>query len=212
MILLFQRFWGNHFQFQLLDDIDSIISIITIQAKQLKTMLRADPFPLAAEGVVCSSPPFTSAQISRSPSWREATYSDLIKTGLSHLHLTPLLVHGQSTNFCCQLKTINHIRVLGKFSRSFSVIFDTLWLIRSFSTGNCSWIPLINAPVPGRSQFWIPEKLRLLNHRSHCSPGLLPAENLHCLLEDLEFCGTRQRRWHDIKRTRVLKHPKNYQQ
>lgn len=106
------------------------------------------------------------------------------------------------------LKTINYIRVLGKFSRSFSVIFDTLWLIRSFSTGNCSWIPLIKAPVPGRSQFWISQKLRLLNHRSHCPPGLLPAENLHCLLEDLEFCGTRQRRWNDIKRTRVLKHPK----
>lgn len=116
MILLFPRFWGNHVQFQLLDDINSIIWLTTIQAKQL---VEGWSFPTGSfPWVVCSSPPFTSAQISRSPSWRWSNLRTMPTIGVS-ANLLPLWSHQNrpltSTShtfagqwsiypFCCQLK------------------------------------------------------------------------------------------------------------
>ena len=98
---------------------------------------------------------FKISILARSNLWAMPTIRvsvNLLSKQASHIYISHLCWSMVNLPLCCQLKhakTINHMSAEWKCSRSFSVIFDTLWLIRSFSTGNCSWRPLINAPVPG---------------------------------------------------------------
>ncbi len=153
--------------------------------------------------------------------------------GPTNLHPTPLifwsicpLLFWRTAKTC-----YNPYECLGNFSRSFSVIFDTLWLIRSLSTGNCSWRPLINAPVPGQGtaraagckiwtnqaspsqlrhvrSWWIPQKLRLLNYR----PTKMPPSSRKLTLSAWGFgifrdSATSRRKDIEETRVRVLKLP-----